>query len=595
VHYRTWAPGQQNVHALIRGSSGGVVRVIALSAESNGYFAGTDEQGRAGDRYQYRFGDSSPWPDPASRWQPEGVHRASAVVDPNVYQWRDSGWSAPDLPDLIIYELHVGTFTSAGTFRSAIDRLDHVAQLGATAIELMPVADFPGHHNWGYDGVMLYAPARCYGHPDDLRTLVDAAHERGLAVILDVVYNHLGPDGNYLGCYSRDYFTAKHKTPWGDAFNFHLEPVRNFFAQNPLYWMREFHIDGFRLDATHEIFDESPQHLLTEIAERVHGVGGFVIVEDERNEAGLLRSRAQGGIGIDGAWADDFHHVVRVMLTGEQDSYFGNYRGTVDELADTLQHGWLYRGQPERMSGNRRGTNGSDLKPEQFIYCISNHDQVGNRAFGERLNQIVSPAAYRAASALICLVPYTPMFFMGQEWSSSAPFRYFTDHESGLGHLVTKGRREEFRGFAAFADPATLEQLPDPQAAETFFSSKLNWNELDRPEHAQILQLYREFLQLRETLTGLRDRDRNNWRVVRLENDVLGILSAEKESNRCLVLIDLIGGHEFPNLESLGKQPWKPLLSSNEVRFGGTEVPEFSIPTVVVLACQAAPPECLSS
>jgi maltooligosyltrehalose trehalohydrolase len=583
VHYRTWAPGQRNVQAVIFDERGEIVRTVGLNEETGGYFSTVDSAGSAGDRYKYKFGDSPTWPDPASRWQPDGVHGASAVINPATYRWNDGGWSAPGLTDLIIYELHIGTFTEGGTFRAAIEKLDHVAALGANAIEIMPVADFPGERNWGYDGVMLYAPARCYGTPDDMRALVDAAHARGLAVILDVVYNHLGPDGNYLGVYSTQYFTAKHKTPWGDALNFELPPVRNLFVENASYWMREFHIDGFRFDATHEIFDESPTHVLAEIAEVVHAAGGFVIIEDDRNEAELLRSRQSGGLGIDGAWSDDFHHVVRVALTGNRESYFGNYTGTTAELVDTLANGWLYRGQPQKIGGKSRGTESAVLKPEQFIYCISNHDQVGNRAFGERLGHVVSPAAYRAASALICLVPYTPMLFMGQEWAASTPFRYFTDHKPELGRLVTKGRREEFSAFEAFADPATRARIPDPQGEETFTGSKLNWAERDGAEHAGTLELYREFLTLRKTLPALRDRARANWRVFECGDGVVGIVFSEQEPNACVILIDLIGNHEPLSLEQLGRR-WRIVLSSNDQRFGGDGAADFSVPTVLVLA-----------
>jgi maltooligosyltrehalose trehalohydrolase len=506
------------------------------------------------------------------------------VIDPNAHTWRDAGWVAPSLRDLVVYELHVGTFTSAGTFNEAIAKLDHVRELGASAIEIMPVADFPGDRNWGYDGVMLYAPARCYGHPDDLRRLVDEAHARGLAVILDVVYNHLGPDGNYLGCYSPQYFTRKHKTPWGDALNFELEPVRRFFLENPAYWMREFHIDGFRLDATHEIFDPTRKHLLAEIAEFVHAECGFVIIEDERNDASLLKSSAAGGLGIDAAWADDFHHVVRVTLTRDQESYFKNYSGTTDELVDTLENGWLYRGQPPLTGGKPRGTECRELQPEQFVYCISNHDQVGNRAFGERLSDTISTAAYRAASAFICVVPYTPMLFMGQEWAASTPFRYFTDHKPELGRMITKGRRNEFRDFAAFADPGTLEKIPDPQAAGTFTDCKLRWDEQVAPAHAPILRLYREFLALRATVPALHHRSRANWRVVQLQRDILALEFAPSTPDAFALVVDLVGGHEYPSLAEIGgRDRWRNVLSSNATQFAEPGAVDFEVPTVLAL------------
>ncbi len=560
------------------------MRTVPMRSEGDGYFAGFDEAGRAGDLYRYRIG-ADHWPDPASRWQPFGVHGASMVIDSRNFRWTDGNWVPPKFDDLVIYELHVGTFTSEGTFRGAISKLDHLAALGVNAIELMPIADFPGARNWGYDGVMLYAPARVYGNPDDLRTLVDAAHARGVAVILDVVYNHLGPDGNYVGLYHRDYFHRGYKTPWGDAFNFELAPVRKLFAENAPYWMREFHVDGFRLDATHAISDSSEGHILAEIAARVQGAGGFVIAEDERNDPQLLTPAEQGGFGFDGCWSDDFHHVVRVMLTREREGYYRSFSGMPQELVETLEHGWLFRGQRETVDGERRGGATDALKPEQFVYCISNHDQVGNRAFGERLGQLTGPAAYRAASALLCLVPETPLLFMGQEWQASSPFQYFTDHADELGRNVTEGRRQEFRDFAAFSDPDSLTQIPDPQAERTFAHSTLRWDELRDEHHAQVLRLYREFLHLRRTHPALRDRSRENWRVHELDHGIIALLYGLRSQQRCLVLVDLIGGHAAPQLDSVLRPTceWLPLLSSNEERFGGTGAPPFQPPTTLVL------------
>ncbi len=498
VRYRTWCKHRE-ASVRIVDRAGQVLRELALQAEGECYFSVLDAQGVAGDFYQYSFGGSQGWPDPTSRWQPEGVHGPSMVIDPAAYRWETTDWSAPAMAELVIYEVHVGTFTPAGTFRSAIERLDHLVRLGVTAVELMPVADFPGERNWGYDGVMLYAPARAYGSPDDLRALVDAAHARGLAVILDVVYNHLGPDGNYTGVYHHDYVNPERHTPWGAALNYGAAPTRAFFVENAVYWRREFRIDGFRLDATHAIADQSPTHLLAEIADRVHSLGGFVIAEDERNDPRLLRPVGEGGFGMDGVWADDFHHILRVMLTGQRDGYFADFSGTAEELADTLKHGWLYRGQERLSAGGQRGGDTDGLARPQFVYCISNHDQVGNRAFGERLEHTISAAAYRAASALLCLVPETPLLFMGQEWSASTPFQFFTDHNPELGRLVTQGRRQEFRKFEAFRDPKMRATIPDPQARSTFDNSKLRWAEVDAPGHAGVLCLYRECLALRRT------------------------------------------------------------------------------------------------
>ncbi|HEY0368803.1 MAG TPA: malto-oligosyltrehalose trehalohydrolase [Chthoniobacterales bacterium] len=577
VRYRTWCK-HDRADVVIVDENKNRLRTIALQPEGDGYFSAIDERGRAGDLYQYKFGDSQGWPDPASRFQPQGVHGPSMVIDPRGYSWRDHEWQAPPYAQLIIYELHIGTFTNEGTFRAAIDKLPQLVELGVNAIEIMPIADFPGERNWGYDGVALYAPSRTYGQPDHLRALVDAAHAHDLAVILDVVYNHMGPDGNYLGVYHDRYFDPRLKTPWGAGLNYAERPVRDFFAENAPYWMREFHIDGFRLDATHAIEDASEKHILSEIADRVHSLGGFLVAEDERNEPALLRSTDDDGIGFDGAWSDDFHHVVRVMLTGQREGYYANFQGTPNELADTLRHGWLYRGQAKPSDGEPRGGESIDLAPEQFIYCISNHDQVGNRAFGERLGHVVTPAAYRAASALICLVPYTPMLFMGQEWNASSPFQFFTDHNDELGKLVTEGRRKEFEHFAAFRDPEVRKTIPDPQAENTFRNSKLRWDESREPEHARVLALYREFLRLRTTHPALRDRSRENWRVENTDDSAVVLRFGRDGGSQLLVAIDLIGGHSMPDRLRHAKL----LMSSNDKRFAAEDATDFAAPTTAV-------------
>jgi maltooligosyltrehalose trehalohydrolase len=587
VSYRTWCK-HERVEVVILNDEGEVRRTVRLEAEGDGFFSGTDEAGAAGDLYKYRFGESELWPDPASSAQPAGVHGPAMVIDPAGYPWNDEQWSLPAFSDLIIYELHVGAFTSAGTFRSAIERLPHLAALGITAIELMPIADFPGERNWGYDGVMLYAPARAYGSPDDLRALVDAAHAHGIAVVLDVVYNHLGPDGNYMGVYHDAYYAQpRRETPWGAALNYGAAPVRAFFSENAPYWMREFHIDGFRLDATHTIVDSSPRHILAEMADAVHALGGFIIAEDERNDPAVLRTADLGGWGFDGVWADDFHHVVRVLITGERESYYASFQGSSTELAETLAHGWLFRGQTQSATGEPRGGDPAGLPAPQFIYCISNHDQVGNRAFGERLSHVTPGAAYRAASALICLVPQTPMLFMGQEWGTSAPFQFFTDHNPELGKAITKGRRREFRSFSAFRDPELLETIPDPQAPETFLNSKLPWEEVHEPEHAGLLLLYWEFLELRRTHPVFRGSDRENRAVLDLGEGMVAILYGRPGQFRLAVIVDLVGEHEMPSMDDErlapgGGRDWVPLLSSNEARFGGDGEAPFSIPTTIV-------------
>ena len=515
VDFRVWAPERNTVEVMLY-NDGSPSAGHPLQCDERGYWSGHIGALEAGARYMYRLDSAIDRPDPASRHQPDGVHGPSMVVAPD-FAWTDQRWHGLPLEDLVVYELHIGTVTPGGTFEALIDRLPDLRELGITAIELMPVADFPGDRNWGYDGVDLYAPARAYGGAESLKRLVDAAHAHGLAVILDVVYNHLGPAGNYLRDYSPRYFTDRHHTPWGEALNFDgpgSEDVREFFVANVLHWAHEYHFDGLRLDATHAIIDDSPVHILQEIAERAHASlppdrHFLLIAEDGRNDVRLVRPVQAGGFGLDAVWADDLHHTVRVTLTGENDGYYRDYAGGAEEIAATLRVGWLYQGQPTPRTGEPRGTPTGDLPAATFVHCLQNHDQVGNRALGERLHHDVSLAAYRAASALLLLSPYTPMLFMGQEWAAASPFQFFTDHEPDLGRLVTEGRRQEFKHFAAFAGA----EVPDPLAAETLRRSKLDWTERAREPHAGVLRLYHDLLALRAKLPACHNVDRNRFDV----------------------------------------------------------------------------------
>jgi maltooligosyltrehalose trehalohydrolase len=571
VSYRIWAPCVSRIELeIFEGKN--VIRRIGLAKDAAGFHAGRDEEGRAGNCYKYRLDDGDSFPDPASRWQPFGVHGPSMVVDARAYRWESAPFERPPFRDLVIYELHVGAFTPAGTFRGAIERIPYLRALGVSAIELMPVADFPGERNWGYDGVSLYAPAHSYGQPDDLRALVDAAHAQGIAVILDVVYNHFGPDGNYLHAYIGDYLDEKKKTPWGGAIRYgspEFGPLREFVIDNPRYWMEEFRIDGFRLDATHAIVDESPRHILAEITEVIHARGGYAIAEDSRNDARVLHPVEEGGIGFDGVWADDFHHVVRVANTHESEAYLSDFFGTVQELVETIEKGWFYHGQASTYSGRPRGTPADNLPPGACVHCISNHDQVGNRAFGERLSDSVTLEAYLAASALLCLTPHTPLLFMGQEWAASTPFLFFTHHNDELGKLITAGRREEFKGFAAFQTSEGIKSIPDPQSVETFESSQLDWNELQRPPHAGVLALYRACIALRREDPTFRPVAKANYWV---KEPATGICAVGLNSDvaEWIFLVDLVGGHGG-SLQTMGLASgrWKRVLSTREPRFGG--------------------------
>jgi len=467
---------------------------------------------RAGARYAYRIDGRGPLPDPASRYQPDGVHGLSEVVDPRRFDWTDRMWSRVAARQPVIYELHVGVFSPEGTFSGVEARLPELEALGVTTLELMPVAEFPGRRNWGYDGVDLFAPSHHYGTPDDFRRLVNGAHARGLAVILDVVYNHLGPDGAYIWTFSPEFFSSRHQTPWGRAVNLDgpgSTQVRAFLIENALHWIHEYHIDGLRIDATHTLVDDSRGHFLTQFVRDVRARAGrrvFLTAEDERNDVRLIADPPTG-YGFDAVWADDFHHQVHRALTGEFESYYGDFTGDAGDLVETLTEGWFYRGQISRRLGRPRGTLTDGMQLSRFISCLQNHDQVGNRALGERLHHLIEPAAYRAASVLLLCAAHTPLLFMGQEWSASTPFCYFTDHEPELGGKVTEGRRLEFAAFEAFTSAGGRDRIPDPQAASTFEASRLRWDERARPRPAATLRLYEALLHLRAHERALQDAD----------------------------------------------------------------------------------------
>src|SRR5215212_10418733 len=484
TRFRVWAPNARRVEVVLERPSG--EERHALTRDDDGYHEGVVTGARAGDRYRYALDGGQPFPDPASRSQPEGPHGASEIVDPGGYRWQDAGWKGLGPDGLVIYELHVGTFTPEGTFDAVLPRLADLKALGVTAIEIMPVAEFPGRRNWGYDGVDLYAPSSAYGGPEGLRRLVDAAPAIGLGVLLDAVYNHFGPDGNYLRVYAGAYFTDRHTTPWGDAINYdgpESEHVRHFVLQNVGYWLHEYHLDGLRLDATHAIADTSERHLLSEIAAIVHGLPdrrAVVIAEDHRNLVDQIKPAELGGLGLDGVWADDFHHALRTYLTGDREAYYANYTGRLEDVATAIEQSFLFQGQKRPATGELRGTRVTDEPARAFVFCTENHDQVGNRAMGERLAHLIDRERYLVASAVLLLAPETIMLFQGQEFAASSPFQFFTEHNPELGRLVTEGRRKEFAGFASFADPKRRAQIPDPQAESTFRRSALDWRERER-------------------------------------------------------------------------------------------------------------------
>jgi maltooligosyltrehalose trehalohydrolase len=545
THVRVWAPDHRSVELMLDPDHARELR--ALQRDARGYWSGAFADMPAGSKYRYRLSgdDSKVFPDPASRYQPDGVHGSSAVVDP-AFRWTDQDFRAPRADALVVYELHVGTFSSQGTFRGVIDRLPYLAQLGVTAIELMPVGDFPGDRNWGYDGVSIFAPARCYGTPDDLRRLVNAAHQHGLAVFLDVVYNHFGPDGAYANAFSPYYFTDRHRSPWGDGVNLdgpHSAEVRNFFIANALQWIQEYHFDGLRLDATHALQDEGPRHFLEEFTTTVRARATrdvLFVAEDHRNLAQLVQPADRGGWGLDGVWADDLHHQVRVHVAHDNEGYYEDFTGAMEELAATIRQGWFFTGQRSKHMKQSRGTDPKPLALRQFVVCIQNHDQIGNRAEGHRLSHDVDLPTYRAASALLLAVPETPLLFMGQEWAATSPFLFFTDHSEELGRKVTEGRREEFASFAAFADPARRARIPDPQAESTFEQSRVSWDELEASDHASTLRLYQRLLGLRATSAPLRNAARNAFDARALDDETL--LIERREGTERVWIVVRLGG-----------------------------------------------------
>ena len=427
VHARVWAP-ECGLVELVTQDDPGTTIGSPLDSEGNGYFSGSIENVQPGTKYRFRLDGGDAFPDPASRYQPEGPHGPSAIIDPATFGWTDADWKGVRLAGQVLYELHVGTFTREGTFRAAIDRLGDLADVGVTTIEIMPLADFPGRFGWGYDGVNLFAPSHLYGTPDDFRAFVDAAHRRQLGVILDVVYNHLGPDGNYLPRFSSRYLSGK-RTEWGDALNFDGEasaPVREFFVTNARYWIDEFHLDGLRLDATQQIFDASSPHIIAEVASAVRDAAGdratIVVGENEPQDAGLLHSREDDGCALDALWNDDFHHTAWVAATGRAEAYYCGYRGSPQEFISAAKYGFLFQGEWFDWQHRRRGTPALDLSPERFIVFTQNHDQVANTARGQRIHRETSPGRHRALTALLLLLPQTPMLFQGQEFAASSPF-----------------------------------------------------------------------------------------------------------------------------------------------------------------------------
>jgi maltooligosyltrehalose trehalohydrolase len=587
VHFRVWAPRRERVEVVLEGgiaaSSGATPLTHELESEGEGYFSGLVLAAGAGTLYRYRLDGAEAFPDPASRFQPEGPHGPSQVVDPESFRWSDGEWRGVRLEGQVVYEMHVGTFTREGSWDAAARELEELAALGITVLEIMPVAEFPGRFGWGYDGVDLFAPTRLYGMPDDFRRFVDRAHAAGLAVVLDVVYNHLGPDGAYLKQFSDDYFTDRYENEWGEPINFDGKnggPVREFFVANAGYWIDEFHIDGLRLDATQQIFDASPVHVLEEITRRVretaHGRATLLIAENEPQHVRLVRPAEQGGYGMDALWNDDLHHTAIVALTGRNEAYYSDYLGAPQEIVSAVKWGYLYQGQRYRWQQKRRGTPTFGVPPAAFVNYIQNHDQVANSGFGTRVHRLTSPGRYRAVTALLLLAPGTPMLFQGQEFAASSPFLYFADHAPELAAAVRKGRTEFVGQFRSVATPEVQQRLPAPHDPDTFQRSKLDLGE--RASHAEVYALHRDLLRLRREEPVFRAQRPGgvDGAVLGPEAFVLRFF-AEDGADRLLVVNLGRDLHLDPAPEPLLAPPegerWETLWSSEHPRYGGAGTP----------------------
>ena len=500
VRFRVWAPA----HKMISVQIVGVDEPIPAIEKGGGWFELRTSAAQAGSRYRYVLEDGTALADPASRFQPDDVNGASEVIDPTSYDWQVGNWQGRPWSEVVLYELHIGAFTSEGTFLAASEKLDHLVRLGITAIEIMPIADFAGRRNWGYDGTFLYAPDASYGRPEDLKAFIDAAHARGLMVFLDVVYNHFGPEGNYLSAFAPRFFTERHHTPWGAAINYDggLHEVRAFMIQNALYWIEEFRFDGLRLDAVHWILDSSPQHFLRELASEVRSRVPHrhihLMLENEENEAEYLERDAAGHAhGFTAQWNDDVHHVLHVIATGENAGYYKDYVRDTQKLARAIAEGFAFQGEMMPYRGSERGSPSAHLPPTAFVAFLQNHDQVGNRAFGDRLGRLCDKQQHRAIAAVHMLLPQIPMLFMGEEWNTLRPFPFFCDFAGDLGKAVREGRRNEFAAFPQFHDPASRERIPDPLAEQTFQSAKLDWSAIEQPLHGEWFSWYRHIIAVR--------------------------------------------------------------------------------------------------
>lgn len=571
VQFKVWAPKASSISLRVVGE----FREILMNPEQKGYFTTFVNSLKAGTRYFYLLNSSHRRPDPVSRFQPEGVHGPSEVFNPDTFEWEDHNWRGIPLEEMIIYEIHTGTFTHEGTFGAIIPFLDYLKNdLGVTAIELMPVAQFPGERNWGYDGTYLYAPQNSYGGPLGLKRLVNTCHQQGLAVILDVVYNHLGPEGNYLGDYG-PYFTERYKTPWGPAINFdgpESDEVRRFVVDNALYWVTEYHVDGLRIDAIHGIFDFSARHILFDIREAVHsqakklGRQIVVIAESDLNDVRVINPPNRGGYGLDAQWNDDFHHCLHALLTKERDGYYQDF-GNLNQLGKALREGFVYSSQYSSFRKKRHGSPSKHLPYTKFIVFSQNHDQVGNRMRGDRLSTLVSFEALKLAAGIVLLSPNIPLLFMGEEYGEQAPFQYFVSHSvQELVEAVRIGRKEEFAGFG------WQDELPDPQDEVTFSHSKIHLDLRKNGKHKILLDLYKTLIRLRREFPSLSHFSKSGMEVKALGKSHTILMKRKYAQDRVICIFNL-------NDKDIGIEPlidkglWQRVLDSSSSEWGGPGSP----------------------
>ena len=582
THFRVWAPKAREIDVVLEDGTSSEPIFYPLTPEAGGYFSGAVNVG-AGSRYRFRVNRGENfYPDPASRFQPQGPHGPSCIVDPRQFRWADTNWPGVTLKGQIIYEMHIGTFTKEGTWCAAVEQLPELARVGITVVEMMPVADFPGKFGWGYDGVNLFAPSHLYGTPDDLRAFIDRAHSLGVAVILDVVYNHFGPDGNYLGIFSDDYLIREKQNEWGNAINFdgpNSGPVREFFITNGRYWVEEFHLDGFRFDATHAIRDQSTEYIIGAVGRAAREAAGsrsiLLIAENDLQEAKMAQPSRQGGDDLDGMWNDDFHHSAVVALTGRNEAYFADYRGTPQEFISAVKYGFLYQGQARSWRKALRGTPTFGISPEVFVCFLENHDQIANTGSGQRLRFQTSPGRYRAMTAFLLLGPWTPLLFQGQEFGASSPFLFFADiGDASVRDAIRKGRAEWLAPFLSLTEDQAWRALPAPDEPQVFASCKLNFSE--RKNNRELYALHIDLLKLRREDLRLRQQSSGGIDGAVLGPAIFALRYFSANNDDRLLLVNFGESHVLhPASEPLLAPPegcrWEILWTSESPRYGATD------------------------